>query len=114
MTHSFKENGQLRVQRYNLTQSVKRLGEQRQQLQYSNKQRNQQLGKLLTEHWRCLERQAEMETLWLNCQNGIQKLLEETQAMAQMVSKSINDFHSHQQEMTKLTNDIKQVSPDFQ
>ena len=103
----------MRVQRYNLSQSVKRLGEQRQQLEYSNRQRNQQLDKLLTEHWRCLERQNEIEKLWRNCHNEMQNMMTEAQTMAQTVSKLITDFHSHQREMANLTNDIRRVSLDF-
>ena len=103
----------MRVQRYNLSQSVKRLGEQRQQLQYTNRQRNQQLDKLLTEHWRCLERQNEIEKSWQNCQKEMQNLMNEAQMMAQTVSQLIADFHSHRTEMANLTNDIKRVSLDF-
>ena len=103
----------MRVQRYNLTQSVRRLGEQRQQLQYSNKQKDQQLNKLLTEHWRCLERQNDLEKSWLNCHDQIQSLVEDTRTISQTISRLIQDSACHQQEMTELTINIKKISPDF-
>jgi len=102
-----KENGQLRVHRYNLTQTIRNMSDQKCQLEHQLVKQNRQIRDLLAQNAELIRTQEEAGARWTELETKLRKIHTEHENLVGFIQE-LNPINGHNNQESVANDNLLQ------